>query len=78
MSSGARRRSSTRSYRNRCEYMNRYGSKRSPDGMTLVETIIYTTLLSFLMVGIIGFLYSERLRNASLLDDIEYEQQFHR
>ncbi len=42
--------------------------------MTLVEVIIYSVLLSFLVTGMINFLYSTQMNDAALLDEIEYEQ----
>ncbi|MEN9913033.1 MAG: hypothetical protein RLY66_441 [Candidatus Parcubacteria bacterium] len=53
-----------------------YSSKKNPtQGMILIEVVIYTVLLSFLIAGTINFLYSIQMKDASLLDDINYAQQ---
>ncbi len=52
-------------------------SKNLQSGMTLVEVIIYSVLLSFLVTGMINFLYSTQMNDAALLDEIEYEQTSH-
>ena len=40
------------------------------DGMTLVEVMIYTALLSFLMSGFIQFAYSLHVSDLQLTDQI--------
>jgi len=43
-------------------------------GMTLIEIVIYTFLISFLMAGFIRYAYSINLGNIQLIHDIEDAQ----
>ncbi len=42
-------------------------------GVTLVEALIYASLLSFLMANTISYVYAIQSRNNSLMDSINYE-----
>ena len=43
-------------------------------GMTLVEMIIYTALVSLLLANTIDYLYAIHIRNIKLSDDIYHAQ----
>jgi Tfp pilus assembly protein PilV len=40
-------------------------------GMTLIEVIIYTVLLSFLMAGFIQYAYAVNINNIQLINEIQ-------
>jgi Tfp pilus assembly protein PilV len=49
----------------------RHGKWRSMSGMTLIEVMIYSALLSMLMAGFIGYVWTIHFNDIRLSHDIE-------